>query len=150
MAEKRPRGTLALPEYSLGVKKVRGRYDALIVPPLFIITIFCFAFILLQPHKVSAPSATASKQVQPAVPISAAALPPLPMAASNSLAQLSPEPATDPSVVNDGMQTMSVPLSSSSSTTSLQPTKTNSDGSSTTLITSVLKTATSLPTTTKK
>lgn len=101
----------------------RHNHGILIVPPLFIITVFCFGFVMMQPHKNLGVSSTASNKSSPHAISQAAELPPLTFTSPSTL----PSVATAPS--NTGDSSLKVPQSPTNSGNNLQ----SADGNSHTI-----------------
>jgi cytoskeletal protein RodZ len=108
----------------------RSNNDAMIFLPLVIITVFCFGFVMMQPHKTAHAPTTASKQSTPSATHAQAELQPLSFASAAHL-PLAADPSTSSTSTNSGVtQSTQMPQSSSSSTGNLQAANSTSNSSS--------------------
>lgn len=127
---------------------VRGSHAALIGPPLLIAMVFCFSFVLLQPHKPSGAAPAASNTSTPIKTVAQPQLPALSFAPVEVLTPIAAAPASESSPVDTGSSNIqaSKPQPSTATGTQLQAAASNQQ--SNTLVGSVLnrtKTTLSLP-----
>jgi hypothetical protein len=107
--------------------QMENSHRLMIGPPLFIISLFCFGFVLMQPHHSSQSQANASSRTTPKT--NSAKLPPLENASPASLTKLSQDTtvsdnttaATTPtSLSTSASSTTGTPVSKTTATTTLQ------------------------------
>jgi hypothetical protein len=105
-------------------RNMTSSHRFLIGPPLLIVSVFCFAFVLMQPHASGTAQPTASSHTTPQSNNAQVDLPPIPTDSQPSLTKLTPGPTVTETTAA-ATPTTTAPKLSSAPTANSQSTSPN-------------------------